>query len=203
VIYLQRPYIILNKCDNTPGCPVIEACPQDIFHYDYNVKKLLLNDNKCLECSLCVTECDHDAVRMYEPEIIKEKRKQEDQYGMALAERIKDHYNIEPTSIYNDEQITAIKDFEKIKKYKNVLLYVYGNWQAESYIGYSFFKEIIRELEEEIDNFKGFKISYKELDEIEITELPSHLIIKDGKVKNKYSGIKNPMYFVPTLISEY
>lgn len=48
MIYLQRPYIILNKCDNTPGCPVIEACPQDIFHYDYNVKKLLLNDSEPL-----------------------------------------------------------------------------------------------------------------------------------------------------------
>ncbi len=82
--------------------------------------------------------------------MIKEKRTQKDQYGMALAERIKDHYNIEPTSIFNDEQITVLKDFEQVKKYQNVLLYVYGNWPAESYIGYSFFKEIVRELEEEI-----------------------------------------------------
>ncbi len=200
---MKRPYIILNNCDNTPGCPVIEACPQDIFHYDYNINKLLLNDNKCLECSLCVIECEHDAVRLINSEKIAEKREQEDQYGMALAERIKDHYGIDPTSIYNDHQIEEIEKLDRIKQYKNVLIYIYGNWQAESYIGYSFLKEMTRELKEELENIKVFKKSYKKIDKIEILDIPSYLVFKKGELKKEYNGIKNPMYFIPTLLSDF
>ncbi len=199
---MQRPYIILNACDNTPGCPVIEICPQDIFHYDFNIKKLLLNQNQCLECGLCVTECEHDAVELLEPEQIENKREQEDRYGMALAERIKDHYGIDPTSILNDNQIEEIKDIDEINDETDILLYVYGIWQPESYIGYSFFKEISQEIKNEVDNLNTYKIEFRNITR-EITELPAIIIIKDNKVKNTYTGIKNPMYLVPMILSEF
>ena len=199
---MQRPYIILNACDNTPGCPVIESCPQDIFHYNFNIKKLLLNQNQCLECGLCVTECEHDAVKLIEPDKIENKREQEDLYGMALAERIKDHYGIEPTSILNDKQIEEIEDIDEISDDNNILLYVYGIWQPESYIGYSFFKEISQEIRNEVNDLKTFKIEFRNIAR-EITELPAIIIIKDSKVKNTYTGIKNPMYLVPMILSEF
>jgi NAD-dependent dihydropyrimidine dehydrogenase PreA subunit len=199
---LQRPYIILNACDNTPGCPVIEACPQDIFHYNFNIKKLLLNQNQCLECGLCVSECEHDAVQLLEPDQIENKREQEDRYGMALAERIKDHYGIDPTSILNDKQIEEIEDIGEISDDTNILLYVYGIWQPESYIGYSFFKEISQEIRNEVNNLKTLKIEFRNIGR-EITELPAIIIIKDSKVQNTYAGIKNPMYLVPMILSEF
>ena len=199
---MQRPYIILNACDNTPGCPVIESCPQDIFHYNFNIKKLLLNQNQCLECGLCVTECEHDAVKLIEPDKIENKREQEDLYGMALAERIKDHYGIDPTSILNDKQIEEIENIDEVSDDTNILLYVYGIWQPESYIGYSFFKEISQEIRNEVNDLKTFKIEFRNIAR-EITELPAIIIIKDSKVKNTYTGIKNPMYLVPMILSEF
>src|SRR6056297_1805904 len=119
---MKRPYIILNNCDNTPGCPVIEACPQDIFHYDFEVNKLLLNDNKCLECSLCVIECEHEAVELLTNEKIRDKKYKEEQYGMALADRLKEHYGIEPTSILDDKAIKEINNLSDINEFDNVLL---------------------------------------------------------------------------------
>src|SRR6056297_2011907 len=153
---MKRPYIILNNCDNTPGCPVIEACPKDIFYYDYDIKKLLLNENKCIECGICVRECEHDAVRLIDSK--SDKKKEEDQYGMALANRIKDHYGIEPISIVNNNQIKEVNEF---KSDNNVLLFIYGSWLAESYIGYSFLIEMLSELKEEIKELEVYKIDVR------------------------------------------
>ena len=198
---MKRPYIILNKCDNTPGCPVINVCPNDIFYYDYDVKKLLLNDNKCLECGLCVVECEHEAVSLINPEE-KTNNKSEEEYGLALAHRLKNHYGIEPSSIINDTNIKEIENLKDIKEQKNVLLYVYGRWLGESYIGYSFFKEIKDEIEKEIDEIKFYKIHYTKL-EMNLSGLPAFLIIKNGDIINKYIGIKNPLYFTQELLNNY
>jgi len=194
---LKRPYIILNNCDNTPGCPVIEACPKDIFYYDYDIKKLLLNENKCIECGICVRECEHDAVRLIDSNL--DKKQEEDQYGMALANRIKDHYGIEPVSIANNNQIKEVDEF---KNDNNILLFVYGSWLAESYIGYSFLIEMLSELKEEIEALEVYKIDLRNVD-IELSGLPAYVTIQNGKVINKYIGIKNPMYFLPTIINDY
>jgi NAD-dependent dihydropyrimidine dehydrogenase PreA subunit len=195
---LKRPYIILNNCDNTPGCPVIEACPKDIFYYDYDIKKLLLNENKCIECGICVRECEHDAVRLIDSKINKEQ--EEDQYGMALANRIKDHYGIEPISIANNNQIKEIHEFKNDNN--NILLFVYGSWLAESYIGYAFLIEMLSELKEEIKELEVYKIDVRNID-IELSGLPAYVTIRNGKIINKYIGIKNPMYFLPTIINDY
>lgn len=194
---MKRPYIILNNCDNTPGCPVIEACPKDIFYYDYDIKKLLLNENKCIECGICVRECEHDAVRLIDSNL--DKKQEEDQYGMALANRIKDHYGIEPVSIANNNQIKEVDEF---KNDNNILLFVYGSWLAESYIGYSFLIEMLSELKEEIEELEVYKIDLRNVD-IELSGLPAYVTIQNGKVINKYIGIKNPMYFLPTIINDY
>lgn len=196
---MKRPYIILNNCDNTPGCPVIPACPNDIFYYDYDIDKLLLNDNKCIECGICVRECEHDAVRLFDSKIKKDQ--EEDQYGMVLAERIKDHYGIEPISIKNNNDVKEIFEFNKNSS-NNILLFVYGSWLAESYIGYSFLIEMLSELKEEINDLEVYKIDVRNIN-IDISGLPAYITISNGKVINKYNGIKNPMYFISTIINDY
>lgn len=197
---MKRPYIILNNCDNTPGCPVIEACPKDIFYYDYDINKLLLNDNNCIECGICVQECEHDAVRLIDDNLNKEQ--DEDQYGMALADRIKNHFGIEPISIVNDSQVKEIFTFNKKDYSGNVLLYVYGSWLAESYIGYSFLIDMLSELKNEINSLEVYKINIRNLD-IKLSGLPAYLTIKNGEIVNKYIGIKNPMYFLSTIIEDF
>jgi NAD-dependent dihydropyrimidine dehydrogenase PreA subunit len=199
---MKRPYIILNNCDNTPGCPVIEACPKDIFYYDYNIKKLLLNANKCLDCGICVHECEHNAVRLIDSNLKPKKKEDEDQYGMVLADRIKEHFGIEPISIVNNNQIKEIFDYYKKDFNGNILLYVYGSWLAESYIGYSFLIDMLSELKNEIDNLEVFKIDIRNID-IELSGLPAYLTISNGKVVNKYIGIKNPMYFLSTIVEDF
>lgn len=198
---MKRPYIILNNCDNTPGCPVINACPKDIFYYDYDVKKLLLNDNKCLECGLCVVECEHEAVCLINPEETINK-KSEEEYGLALAHRLKNHYGIEPSSIINDKKIKEIEKPDDIMEEENALLYVYGRWLGESYIGYSFLQEIKEELEKEIDEINFYKIHYTKLEK-KLAGLPAFLTIKNGEIINEYIGIKNPLYFTQELVSNY
>lgn len=198
---LMKPYIILNRCDNTPGCPVIEACPKNLFYFDYDVKKLLLNENKCSECGLCVLECEHEAVSLINRKG-KLTNKSEEEYGIALAHRLKRHYGIEPSQIINDKKIKKIEKLKDIKEEKKVLLYVYGRWLGESYIGYSFLQEIKENLEIEIDDISFYKIHYPKL-KMKFTELPAFLTIKEGKIINKYTGIKNPTYFIKELISNY
>ena len=195
-----RPYIILNKCDNTPGCPVINVCPKDIFYYDYDVKKLLLNNNNCLECGLCVVECEHEAVSLINVEETT-NNKNEEEYGLALAHRLKNHYGIEPSSIINDKKIKEIEQLDDIIE-ENVLLYVYGRWLGESYIGYSFLKEIKDELEKELNDINFYKIHYPKL-EMSLSGLPAFLTFKNGEIINKYIGIKNPLYFTQELINNY
>jgi len=195
-----RPYIILNNCDNTPGCPVINACPKDIFYFDYDVKKLLLNNNNCLECGLCVVECEHEAVSLINVEETT-NNKNEEEYGLALAHRLKNHYGIEPSSIINDKKIKEIEQLDDIIE-ENVLLYVYGRWLGESYIGYSFLKEIKDELEKELNDINFYKIHYPKLKR-NLSGLPAFLTIKNGEIINKYIGIKNPLYFTPELINNY
>ncbi len=195
-----RPYIILNNCDNTPGCPVINACPKDIFYFDYDVKKLLLNNNNCLECGLCVVECEHEAVSLINVEETR-NNKNEEEYGLALAHRLKNHYGIEPSSIINDKKIKEIEQLDDIIE-ENVLLYVYGRWLGESYIGYSFLKEIKDELEKELNDINFYKIHYPKLKR-NLSGLPAFLTIKNGEIINKYIGIKNPLYFTPELINNY
>src|SRR6056297_3360423 len=185
-----RPYIILNKCDNTPGCPVINVCPKDIFYYDYDVKKLLLNDNECLVCGLCVVECEHEAVSLINVEK-KTNNKNEEEYGLALAHKLKNHYGIEPSSIINDKKIKEIEQLDDIIE-ENVLLYVYGRWLGESYIGYSFLKEIKDELEKELNDINFYKIHYPKLKR-NLSGLPAFLTIKNGEIINKYIGIKNSL----------
>ena len=195
-----RPYIILNNCDNTPGCPVINACPKDIFYFEYDVKKLLLNNNNCLECGLCVVECEHEAVSLINVEETR-NNKNEEEYGLALAHRLKNHYGIEPSSIINDKKIKEIEQLDDIIE-ENVLLYVYGRWLGESYIGYSFLKEIKDELEKELNDINFYKIHYPKLKR-NLSGLPAFLTIKNGEIINKYIGIKNPLYFTPELINNY
>ena len=195
-----RPYIILNNCDNTPGCPVINACPKDIFYFEYDVKKLLLNNNNCLECGLCVVECEHEAVSLINVEETT-NNKNEEEYGLALAHRLKNHYGIEPSSIINDKKIKEIEQLDDIIE-ENVLLYVYGRWLGESYIGYSFLKEIKDELEKELNDINFYKIHYPKLKR-NLSGLPAFLTIKNGEIINKYIGIKNPLYFTPELINNY
>jgi len=195
-----RPYIILNNCDNTPGCPVINACPKDIFYFDYDVKKLLLNNNNCLECGLCVVECEHEAVSLINVEETT-NNKNEEEYGLALAHRLKNHYGIEPSSIINDKKIKEIEQLDDIIE-ENVLLYVYGRWLGESYIGYSFLKEIKDELEKELNDINFYKIHYPKLKR-NLSGLPAFLTFKNGEIINKYIGIKNPLYFTQELINNY
>lgn len=117
---MKRPYIILNKCDNTPGCPIIQVCPKDIFYYDYDVGKILLNENICLEYGFCVTECEHETVSLISPEE-KANNKSEEEYGLALAHRLKSHYGIEPSQTINDKKIKDIGKIENIEEKENVI----------------------------------------------------------------------------------
>lgn len=199
----MRPYIKLDACDNTPGCPVINACPGRVFHYNYNLKKLLVNDNDCTGCQLCVYECEYDAVIMVEEKEIDELHLSEEKYGLARARLIAGQYGIEPQEISKDKDIVKIKQFGELNEKELSLVYVYGTWLAESYIGYSFFKEMVAEIKEEVSQVKIVKMDVEDYNSKvygELTGLPAYIIHGKGEVLEKYYGIKNPMYFTPELI---
>lgn len=82
------------------------------------------------------------------------------------------------------------------------MLYVYGRWLGESYIGYSFLQEIKEELEKEVDEMNFYKIHYTKLEK-KLSGLPAFLTIKNGEIINEYIGIKNPLYFTQELVSNY
>ncbi|BDU49851.1 4Fe-4S dicluster domain-containing protein [Haliovirga abyssi] len=186
------PYIIIRNCDNTPGCPVIEACPKRLFYYDFKLKKLLLeNLDDCIGCGICEVECEHEAVELIEianNKRIDELKDMDENYILEKSKNLINNYGgVLPKKIDNEKYKKITQ--KEISKNLNGLIFVYGKWQDESYIGYS----ILEELEDKFENI--YLLNAEEFGKDSVEELPGFWIVKNGVIEGKYN-INNIFYVV-------
>lgn len=53
-------------CDNSPFCGAKRYCPVSAIKYDFNIKSIIIDDEKCIGCAKCVRACPHNALKMSE-----------------------------------------------------------------------------------------------------------------------------------------
>lgn len=65
---MKKAVIDANKCDQSPFCPVVRACPvkavkqKKISFFKGSIP--VVDHDECIGCSKCISYCPHGAVKM-------------------------------------------------------------------------------------------------------------------------------------------
>lgn len=57
-------YIVQNKCDKSPFCPVKRVCPVNAVTKQGFFGSVEIDSTKCIGCGKCIQYCPHGAVKM-------------------------------------------------------------------------------------------------------------------------------------------
>jgi thioredoxin 1 len=173
-------------CDNAPECGGIAVCPVKAMTYDKKNKSIVIDNDKCISCGLCVPECPISAIYVAKTEKKYEDIKKEiNNDPRTIKDLFVDRYGASPISDFF--MITSSQLEEKIKSKELTLIEVYSEELLECLL-----KSIpIRDITDAIDgDIQYFNLPSSEeiIEKYQIEELPSLLIFKDGKLLEKIGG---------------
>jgi len=174
-------------CDNSKDCSGIEVCPIGAFYWDEKRKTIAVDNKKCVSCGKCEKSCPVGAIRVARTEAEYKKIKKEiDEDPRKVSDLFVDRYGAEPV----DPAFQIPENKFNIQILESTKLAVVEFFSKNS-IKCLLHSIPIRDLFKDMD-IKYRKIDVKENDSLlkkyKITELPSLLFFKDGKLISKIEG---------------
>lgn len=172
-------------CDNAKECGGIAVCPTGALSWNEEKETIEIDNDKCISCGLCEKECPIGAIMVAKSNEEYQKIKKEiDEDPRTTKDLFVDRYGAVAISSFFKIELEEIK--EKTGKECLTLIEVYNPDVAECLLKSIPIKELTKNLPKDTLFYKVE--SDKVIDEYKITELPSLLIFKKGKLLGNIDG---------------
>ncbi len=173
-------------CDNAKECGGIAICPTGALKWNKEKETIDIDNDKCISCGLCETECPISAIRVAKTEEEFKKIKEEiDNDPRSQKDLFVDRYGAAPLSERFIAEVDTLE--EKVHKSEIVIIELFNDDSIECLLKSIPIKDIFDELP---DNALFYKIECNDdtKKDLNIKELPAILIYKNGKIEGKIEG---------------
>ena len=172
-------------CDNAKGCGGIAVCPTGALSWNDEKETIEIDNDKCISCGLCEKECPIGAIMVAKnDEDYKKLKKEIDEDPRTTKDLFVDRYGAVAISDFFKIELADIK--EKAEKECLTLIEIYNPDVAECLLKSIPIKDLTKNLPSDTLFYKTE--SDKIIDEYRITELPSLLVFKKGKLLGHIDG---------------
>ena len=172
-------------CDNAKECGGVAVCPTGALSWDEEKETLVIDNDKCIACGMCESECPIGAIRVAHDEEEYKKLKEEiDNDPRTAKDLFVDRYGATPLS----EFFMATEDEIDGKLSEGItLVECYEDETIQCLLKSIPIKEITSDMPADTMFYKvsaGDKIKAK----YDLTEFPSLLVFKNKKYLGKVDG---------------
>lgn len=180
------PVIINHKiCDQANACGGISVCPVGAFTYNEVKKQIEVDNEKCISCGACEKTCPIGAIGFARTQEEFEELKQEVENDPRKPEDLfVDRFG---GDIVNEKVMIDYSDLEKIiKQNKLAIIEVFNDDSIMCLLKSIPFKEIIANTK--YKTYFRCNVLDNDLVKFKVKELPSLLLVEDGKIKKVVNG---------------
>ena len=172
-------------CDNAKECGGIAVCPTGALSWNEEKETIEIDNEKCISCGRCEKECPIGAIMVSKTdEEYRRIQKEINQDPRTTKDLFVDRYGAVAISDFFKIELSDIKG--KSEKGCITLIEIYNPDTAECLLKSIPIKELTKNLPKDTLFYKAE--SDKNIDEYKITELPSLLVFKEGKLLGNIDG---------------
>lgn len=172
-------------CDNAKECGGIAFCPTGALSWNEEKETIDIDNEKCISCGRCEKECPIGAIMVAKTdEEYKKIKKEIDEDPRTTKDLFVDRYGAVAISDFFKIELTDIKD--KTGKDCITLIEIYNPDVAECLLKSIPIKELTKNLPKDTLFYKAE--SDEIIDEYEMSDLPSLLVFKNGKLLGHIDG---------------
>ena len=180
------PAIINYKiCDQASACGGISVCPVAAFVYNEKLKRLEIDNDKCISCGACEKTCPIGAIGVAKTlEEYEELKKEIEEDPRRPEDLFVDRYG---GDVVNDKVMVGFEDLNNvIAKQEEVLVELFNDDSIQCLIKSIPFKDILQNT----GFFKYYRcnVGNNKLLDYNVKKLPSLLVCKNGKVVKVVEG---------------
>lgn len=173
-------------CDNAKECGGIAICPTGALKWNEEKETIQIDNEKCISCGQCESECPIGAIRVAKTEEEYKKIKEEiDNDPRSQKDLFVDRYGAAPLS----ERFIAAPETleEKIDKSEMIIIELFNDDSIECLLKSIPIKDIFKELP---DNTLFYKMECNDniKKRLSIDELPALLVYENGEIAGKVEG---------------
>ncbi len=171
-------------CDNAKECSGIAVCPTGAISWYDKKESIVIDNDKCISCGLCEKECPIGAFSVAKTdEEYKKLKKEIDDDPRTTKDLFVDRYGAVAISDFFKIELNEIKD--KVEKDCLTLIEIYNPDEAQCLLKSIPVKELASNLPKDT---LYYKTESNNIEEYGITELPSLLVFKSGKLLGHIDG---------------
>lgn len=176
-------------CDNDKACNGISVCPKGVFSWDTKNNTLLIDNSKCINCGLCEKSCMVHAIRVARTQEEYEKiQKEFDEDPRTINDLLVERYGAkiidEPAMLGTEEEIST-----KLAEAQRPLVVEFFNEDSIACMLKSIPMKKIADAFDKNTRFRKVEVlSDVVMKKYGLTELPSLLFFRNGKLVGKIDG---------------
>lgn len=173
-------------CDNAKECGGIAICPTGALSYDDNKNTIVIDNEKCISCGRCESECPIGAISVAKNTDEYNKIKKEiDEDTRTTKDLFVDRYGATPLSEFF--MIDANDIDSKVNNKSITLIELYNDDSIQCLLKSIAIKDLTKDLPKDTLFYK-VDASDNILEKYEIKELPALIIFKEGKLIGHIDG---------------
>lgn len=172
-------------CDQASACGGISVCPVGAFSFNEKTKKIEIDNEKCISCGLCEKTCPIGAIGVAKTqEEYEELKKAIEEDPRRPEDLFVDRYG---GDIVNDKVMIEYNDLNKvISEQTSALIELFNDDSIQCLLKSITYKEIADKTG--FSKYFRCNVGDKDLSHYKVNELPSLLVVKNGKVEKVISG---------------
>lgn len=173
-------------CDNAKECGGIEVCPTGALSYDDEKESIFIDNDKCISCGRCESECPIGAIMVARSDDEYDKLKKEiDEDKRTTKDLFVDRYGATPLSEFFMIKANEIKN--KVNNENITLIELYNDDSIQCLLKSISIKDLTKHLPKDT---LFYKVDSNEeiCNKYNVKELPSLLVFKKGKLLGHIDG---------------
>ena len=173
-------------CDNAKECGGIAVCPTGALSYDDEKESIIIDNDKCISCGRCESECPIGAIMVARTDEEYDKLKEEiDNDTRTTKDLFVDRYGATPLSEFFMIESDDIEN--KVHNDGLTLIELYTEDSIQCLLKSIPIKELSQPLPKDTLFYKA-KATEETINKYNINEVPSLLIFKNGSLLGHIEG---------------
>ena len=173
-------------CDNAKECGGIAVCPTGALSYDDEKESIIIDNDKCISCGRCESECPIGAIMVARTEEEYDKLKEEiDNDTRTTKDLFVDRYGATPLSEFFMIESDDIEN--KVNNDGITLIELYNDDSIQCLLKSIAIKDLTKDLPKDTLFYKA-EANDDVLNTYNVKELPSLLVFKQGKFLGNIDG---------------
>ena len=173
-------------CDNAKECGGIAVCPTGALSYDDEKESIIIDNDKCISCGRCESECPIGAIMVARTDEEYDKLKEEiDNDTRTTKDLFVDRYGATPLSEFFMIESDDIKN--KVNNDGITLIELYNDDSIQCLLKSIAIKDLTKDLPKDTLFYKA-EANDDVLNKYNVNELPSLLVFKNGNFLGSIDG---------------